>query len=209
MNINHLTPVDIVHKEFSGSLFGYNKKQVQEFLQEVSELLEQKQKKINSLEEKFKSFQLKDQKSDYHSDSSDNQNQYTQINHEMISKALILAEKTKEDIIRNAKDEAKNIVSGSEIEAKKKVEEAKHYLNILEHQFYNLKEQKRSFLLKFRAELTSLLDSIKNDEFLKDKQENVDFDKKPSQSQNNVLSPDKTEPATKVEEEDVITPKKS
>jgi len=77
-----------------------------------------------------------------------------------------LTEKTKADIVANARKEAENIIHESELKAKRAIHEAKQYLSVLEHQYLQLKEQKRQFLLQFRVELQTFQDRIGKDPLL-------------------------------------------
>jgi hypothetical protein len=59
------------------------------------------------------------------------------------------------------------MIAEAEIQAKKVMSDAKHYVNILEHQIMNLEEKKRHFLLKFKGELEMMLSNIAHDDTLK------------------------------------------
>ncbi|MBM4404229.1 MAG: DivIVA domain-containing protein, partial [Candidatus Cloacimonetes bacterium] len=88
---------------------------------------------------------------------------------------LVFAEKTKADIIANARKEAENIIHEAELKAKRAIQEAKQYLGVLEHQYVHLKEQKRQFLLQFRAELSTFMERIGKDPLLaKDTEQMLD-----------------------------------
>ncbi len=85
---------------------------------------------------------------------------------ELISRTLVFAEKTKADIIANARKEAENIIKEADLKAKRAIQEAKQYLSVLEHQYLQLKEQKRQFLIQFKVELQSFQDRISKDPLL-------------------------------------------
>src|SRR5690606_29458305 len=75
-------------------------------------------------------------------------------------------EKTKADIVANARKEAENIIHEAELKAKRAINEAKQHLGVLEHQYLSLKEQKRQFLLQFQVELQTFQDKIRTDPLL-------------------------------------------
>ena len=85
---------------------------------------------------------------------------------ELISRTLVFAEKTKADIIANARKEAENILHEAELKAKRAIQEAKQYLGAMEHQYVHLKEQKRQFLMQFKSELQTFMDRIGKDPLL-------------------------------------------
>lgn len=166
-----ITPVDIRHKEFSNSMFGYSKSEVKQFLEIISNQLEDLVMKLSEYEsDKSKNIKPKSQpipppqpkpvkkpkkKEEPKSDKE-----------ELISKTLMLAEKTKEEILNNARKEAENILKEADYRSKKSIEDAKHFLNVLEHQYINIKEQKKQFLIQFRSELQGLLQRINSDSLI-------------------------------------------
>ena len=85
---------------------------------------------------------------------------------ELISRTLVFAEKTKADIIANARKESENIIHEAELKAKRAIQEAKQYLSMLEQQYVQIKEQKRQFLMQFRSELQTFMDRIGKDPLL-------------------------------------------
>jgi len=84
----------------------------------------------------------------------------------LIGKTLLMAEKTKEELLTNAQKEADNIIKEAELHGKKMVTEAKKHVSILEHEILNLEERKRMFLLRFKAEMEALLEKIRDDDLL-------------------------------------------
>ncbi len=151
------SPVEIRHKEFSNGMFGYSKKEVREYLDMISahieDLFSQKASsdepaRMNVFDDRAQSQLVLEQ---------------LQKKEELISRTLIQAENTKNEILRNAQKEADNIVRSAELAAKKAIDDTKHYLNVLKHEFINMKEQKRQFLLETSAQLQMFSKRIEQD----------------------------------------------
>lgn len=152
-----LTPVEIRHKEFSGSLFGFNKNEVRDYLEMLSNQIEDllAQKSNNEEPERNNIFDDRAQ--------SQLVLEQLQKKEELISKTLIQAENTKNDIIRNANKEAENIIRAAELAAKKAIDDTKQYIQVLQHHFINLKEQKRQFLMETHAQIQTFVQRIEQD----------------------------------------------
>lgn len=141
-----ITPAEIRGKEFSRTMSGYKKVEVNEFLEELAtqtELL------LTAAKELEKQIQEKDKKLDDLDEQKD-----------LLRRTLILAEKIKDETINNAKNEAENIIKDAEISSREKVKKAKDYLSILEHDFINLKEKKMQFIISFKSQLNSMLEIL-------------------------------------------------
>lgn len=169
-----LFPLDIRHQEFSGQMFGYNKKEVRAFLEqlatEMDELLKKQERELARREQM--QYEVKQEAVSANSAVED-----LKRREELISRTLVFAEKTKADIIANARKEAENIIHEAELKAKRAINEAKQHLGVLEHQYLAMKEQKRQFLLQFRVELQSFQDRISKDPLLsKDTEQLIDGD---------------------------------
>ncbi len=158
-----LFPLDIRHQEFSGQMFGYSKKEVRAFLEQVASEVEefQKQQEKELARRAQMQYEVKQEALQAGSAVED-----LKRREELISRTLVFAEKTKADIVANARKEAENIIHESELKAKRAIHEAKQYLSVLEHQYLQLKEQKRQFLLQFRVELQTFQDRIGKDPLL-------------------------------------------
>jgi len=158
-----LFPLDIRHQEFSGQVFGYSKKEVRAFLEQVASEVEefQKQQEKELARRAQMQYEVKQEAL-----QAGNAVEDLKRREELISRTLVFAEKTKADIVANARKEAENIIHESELKAKRAIHEAKQYLGVLEHQYLQLKEQKRQFLLQFRVELQTFQDRIGKDPLL-------------------------------------------
>jgi DivIVA domain-containing protein len=158
-----LFPLDIRHQEFSGQMFGYSKREVRAFLDQVADeledLLKKQERELSRREQR--QYEVKQEAVSASSAVED-----LKRREELISRTLVFAEKTKADIIANARKEAENIIHESELKARRAINEAKQHLSLLEHQYLAIKEQKRQFLMQFRVELQSFQDRISKDPLL-------------------------------------------
>jgi len=152
-----LFPLDIRHQEFSTAMFGYSKKEVRAFLDQVASEVEAFQKQ---LEKELARQEQKQNEVKQEALQAGNVVEELKRREELISRTLVFAEKTKADIIANARKEAENIIKEADLKAKRAIQEAKQYLSVLEHQYLQLKEQKRQFLIQFKVELQSFQDRI-------------------------------------------------
>ena len=158
-----LFPIDIKHQEFSGQMFGYNKKEVRAFLEQIAGEIEEFQKKQERELARRDQMQYEVKQEAV---QAGNAVEDLKRREELISRTLVFAEKTKADIVANARKEAENIIHEAELKAKRAIHEAKQYLSVLEHQYLQVKEQKRQFLMQFRVELQSFQDRIGKDPLL-------------------------------------------
>ncbi len=155
-----LNPIDIRHQEFTSVLNGYKKKEVRAFLEQLAREIEE----LNRMQEKeIQRQQMMQQEVRQEAVHASQAVDDLKRREELISRTLVFAEKTKADIIANARKEGENILQEADIKAKRAIQEAKQYLSMLEHQYMHLKEQKRQFLMQFRAELQTFMDRIGKD----------------------------------------------
>lgn len=158
-----LNPIDIRHQEFTSAFSGYSKKQVRAFLEQIaSEIEEINKKNEREMNRQVNMHQEIKQEAVHASQAVED----LKRREELISRTLVFAEKTKADIIANARKEGENIIQEAEIKAKRAIQEAKQYLSVLEHQYLHIKEQKRQFLLQFRVELQTFMERIGKDPLL-------------------------------------------
>lgn len=158
-----LYPTDIRHQEFSGSMFGYSRKEVKAFLEQLANELEDYQRRQEKELQRREQLQIEVKQEAIQASSAVED---LKRREELISRTLVFAEKTKADIIANARREAENIIHEAELKAKRAIQEAKQYLAILEQQYLQIKEEKRQFLMQFKAELQGFSDRISLDPLL-------------------------------------------
>ncbi|MGM0409929.1 MAG: DivIVA domain-containing protein [Bacillota bacterium] len=152
----NLSPLDIYNKEFKKSALGYNKEEVDDFIEEVGMAYEKLLKEINSLQDKNE--RLKEKLENY--ENIDQKLRDTlQTIQDTVTEEKERAKKEAKVIVNKAESEAEEIKS----KAKKEVEEEYKKLE-------DLREKKSLFKIRFKTLLENHL------ELLKDKDENLNFD---------------------------------
>jgi len=165
-----ISPADIRHKDFSSSVLGYSKAEVQDYLEMLADLFED----LNTQRLLNKSDTVS---VNMYEEQSQTQLALDQIQkrEDLIAKTLMTAESTRNEIIRNAKLEGENIIKQAEIAAKKAIDDTMNYLNVLKHEFINLKEHRRQFLSNAHAQLRVVMDRLESDPlFSKEREFEVD-----------------------------------
>lgn len=134
-----LTPVDITNKEFKRSVRGYNEYEVDSFLDQLARDYEELYRKKLELEE---ALQLKE-------------NQLAQYKsmEETMNNALVLAQKTSEEVKQSAQREAELLLKETRAQAEEILRQAALKKEMLEQEetrarqaFYGFKAQIRGFL---------------------------------------------------------------
>ncbi len=105
MEINY-SPSEIKEIDFSKSISGYKKSEVNLFLQEIAEQTDTMRKKISRLQDKI--------------ESQNKQLDKIEEQKNLLKRTLVLAEKLKDETLANAKSEAENIIKDAEISSRKK-----------------------------------------------------------------------------------------
>ena len=162
-----ISPADIRHKDFKTSIVGgYDKREVQEYLEMLAEQFED----LNAQRVMLNS---ESSRVNVYEDRSQAQIALDQIakREELIANTLLQAQNTRDEIIRNAHKEAKNIVYEAELAAKKAFDETNNYLNSLRFEFINLKENHRQYVLSAHAQLRVVLERLENDPVFKKENE--------------------------------------
>ncbi|HOO56706.1 MAG TPA: DivIVA domain-containing protein [bacterium] len=125
-----LVPLEIKKKEFRKTMLGYDSKEVEDFLEEVSEELGRVLSKNAAMEAEVEA--AKDNLAKYH-DLEDT-----------IKETLLLAQKTRDEILESAKKQAELIV-----------EEAHRQGRKIEERYAQVKSAKRQFQIEFETLLES------------------------------------------------------
>jgi DivIVA domain-containing protein len=165
-----ISSADIRHKEFASNMFGYKKSEVKEYLEMLSIQFEDLYaQRMNAGDT--------DQLNVYE-DRTQTQLALEQIQkrEELIAKTMLQAENTRNEIIKTAQKEADNIIKEAELAAKKAIDDTKHYLNVLNHEYVNLKESRRQFLSSAHAQLKTVLERLEQDPLFT-RQKEADLDK--------------------------------
>lgn len=146
-----LSPLDIYNKEFKKSALGYNKKEVEEFLEDVGMAYEKLLKEINSLQDE--NDRLKQQLNNYEKIDQKLQNTLQAVQ-DTVEKEREKAKKEADVIRQKAKNDAEQIKK----KARKEVE--KEYKKL-----ENVKEQKKLFEIRFKTLLENHIELFnKSDE---------------------------------------------
>ncbi|TAH68648.1 MAG: DivIVA domain-containing protein [Anaerolineaceae bacterium] len=145
-----LTPSEIRERTYKSGL-GYDKKDVEQFIQEISDDFEQLLKENESLNKKVK-------------DLTDSISYYKSIE-KTLQKALVIAEKTAEDIKNNAHKEAKAIGLDAKANAKMIESHALKQSEMLEHKTLNLLKQYDLFKAHYKNLLNAQLELLSSGSF--------------------------------------------
>ncbi|HHT88349.1 MAG TPA: DivIVA domain-containing protein [Clostridiales bacterium] len=176
-----LTPSEIREKIFKNGL-GYDKKDVEQFIQEISDDYEQLLAENENLNKKVK-------------DLTDSISYYKSIE-KTLQKALVIAEKTAQDIKNNAYKEAEAIEMNAKANAKMIESKALKQSEILEHKTLNLLKQYELFKAHFKNLLNAQIELINSesfqintldfsyDEILASQPENAKLDSSPKEDTN-------------------------
>lgn len=146
-----LTPIDIHNKEFTQSFRGYDRDEVNEFLDQVMKdyeiVIREKNdltRRLNELEEKLGHF--------------------TNIE-ETLNKSILVAQETAEEVKSNAKKESKLIVKEAEKNADRIVNEALDKSRRIQLETEELKNQGKVFRARLRTLVQAQLDMIENEDW--------------------------------------------
>jgi len=132
-----LTPLDIQNKHFAKSLRGYNETEVEEYLAMI----------VRSMEELIQvNIETTATIRDY-----EKQLTHYKAMERTINDAMILAQKTSEDMIKNANDRAAYIIERADDQAKKLIGDANHeVLNVIKRH-EDAKHALQTFQMKFKV----------------------------------------------------------
>jgi len=164
---NDLSPADIRHKEFKISIVGgYDKNEVDEYLAILADQFEQVYT-ANVLQNSMNTTSTNGE-SVVHAQQTIEQMQKRE---ELIANTLLYAQNMRDEVIKIAQSEAKNIIDAAEITAKKTYDETNFYLNSLRQEFINVKESHRQFLITSHAHLKVMLERLEQDPIFKKENE--------------------------------------
>ncbi|RQD73113.1 MAG: DivIVA domain-containing protein [Candidatus Syntrophonatronum acetioxidans] len=147
-----LTPLDIQNKEFSLVLRGFNKEEVNEFLDKVTKDYEEVIKENASLKEKVDSLEGKLE-------------HYKKIE-ETLQKAIVIAQDTAEEVKRNASKEAELIRREAEKDAARIVEEARYKASRILAEHEEVHKQAQVFKLRLRSLVEAQLSALESERWL-------------------------------------------
>lgn len=145
-----LTPMDIHHKEFRHAVRGYSEEEVDAFLDEVVVEFEQLYKDNMDLKEEIN--RLKEKMAQYESLEGTLRN------------TLVMAQKSAEDVKREAQKEAELIIQDSELKAKEIVRDAFEEKDDLQKQITVLSSAEQEFRRNIREIVTNYMEMIQEAE---------------------------------------------
>jgi cell division initiation protein len=153
-----LTPNDIRNHKFTGSFRGYNKDEVDAFIESVAAALE---------DAKVQAMRLVEEK-----DALERRYQDIKSLEETIKMAVVEAQKASESILANAKKEAELIIAEARRQRDEAIEEKHRKLSEIEAKMEELQFTRRTLFHRLRADMAvtlKLLDSMDPVEKEKDK----------------------------------------
>ena len=148
-----LSPLEIQQKQFPNRFRGLDAKEVESFLQKVSEQMSALLKSIDQLKREL--------------ENRDRQLSEHQEREQILRNTLVSAQKTVEQMKLNAEKEAKLLVSEAEVKAERILNNAHNRLAQIHEDIAELKRQRTQFELKVRATVETyqkMLDMQKEEE---------------------------------------------
>ena len=144
-----LTPLDIENKRFSKQMMnGYDVGEVDDFLDELTLDYDKLYKENTSMKEKV-------------SESENNLTQYKSIEN-TLQNTLVMAQTTAEDIKKNAKKEAEQIIKAAESDARLAVSNLNQEIIMKQKELEDLKKQFEVYKAKMESILISQLELLKD-----------------------------------------------
>lgn len=143
-----LTPLDIHNKEFSTGFRGYNVDEVNEFLDQIIKDFELLIKEKKELEERVA---LLNERIEHYKSLEEN-----------LSKSILVAQETAEDVKANARKEAQLILKEAEKNADRIVNEALAKSRKVAIEIEELKKRASVYRMRFRTLLEAQLEMLEN-----------------------------------------------
>ena len=171
-----ITPLDIRKQEFKKSFNGYDKNEVDNFLEMIAQQMEDLIRENMNQKEQLKD--VKKQISDY------------RTMEKTLQDTLTSAQKTTEELRKNAKQEGTIIMRNAELEAKHILESAREESSKLRSEIKTLITLKNNFIAKFKGMIEAYA-RLLEDETLSHKEDVNDFNavlKEPPENVTNIGS---------------------
>ncbi len=141
-----LTPVDIRNRQFKKGFRGYNEDDVDLFMDKIVADFEKMYKENNELKDKVNMF-------------NERLESYSEME-KTLQSTLIIAQRTSEDIVLNARKEADLILRESEEKRKEIIAQANTDILDLNRDIEELKKQLKIFKTRYKTFLESELESL-------------------------------------------------
>jgi cell division initiation protein len=158
--MGRLTPQDIRDHEFKQSPLGYSKDQVNDFLGELADELETLIRESNEIHLENKEARLA-------------LSTYKNVE-EGLKETLLLAQKTAQETLKNARDEADIIIRKATTEKEALLFAANQDISQIRNDIRKLVTQKDSILIKLKSSLQANLDVLEEEFSNKDDQESFE-----------------------------------
>ncbi|OEF96061.1 DivIVA domain-containing protein [Desulfuribacillus alkaliarsenatis] len=146
-----LTPLDISNKEFSRSLRGYDIDEVNEFLDHVIKDFEALIKDNKNLQEQVKGLEEK-------------ASHFNRLE-ENLTKSIVVAQETSEEVKSNAKKEAKLIIKEAEKNADRIINESVMKAHKAAMEVDELKKQAKMYRARLRSLIQAQLELVDNEDW--------------------------------------------
>lgn len=147
-----LTPLDIQNKEFSVVLRGFNREEVDEFLERITRDYEEIIKENVSLKDKVESLE-------------EQMTHYKKIE-ETLQKAIVVAQDTAEEVKRNASKEAELIRKEAEKDATRIIEDSRYKASRILAEHEELHKQAQAFKLRLRSLVEAQLSALEAESWM-------------------------------------------
>lgn len=155
-----MTPLDVQSKEFSKALNGYNRNEVEDFLNKMSDVFESLMRESDYLKTQVTTAEKK--LTEY------------QIQENSLKEALLIAQITANDMLKKAKIKADEIVKNAEEEAEKALGSVKSDYVKIENATKSLKKDYGDFKQKYQYVLREQIKVLDHIELEANLQEKVD-----------------------------------
>ncbi len=141
-----LTPMDIRNRQFKKGFRGYSEDDVDLFMDKIVTDFEKMYKENNELKDRVNMF-------------NERLESYSEME-KTLQSTLVIAQRTSEDIVANARKEAQLIIKESEEERKKIIAQANTDILDLNRNIDELKKQLQIFKTRYRTFLEAELESL-------------------------------------------------
>ncbi len=143
-----ITPVDIKNQSFGKSFRGYDQTEVDSFLEMVTSTLEDLTIENNQLKEKLQAVESTLQG---YKDLEGN-----------LKEVLLTAQKSAEELKKNAEKEAQLIIRETKIKTERKLEESYYILSTLKSQIAELQNLRKEYIIRLRSMLQTQLQLLES-----------------------------------------------
>lgn len=158
--MGRLTPHDIKDREFKQSPLGYNKDQVNDFLEEISDELETLIRESNEIHIENKEARLA-------------LATYKNVE-ESLKETLLLAQKTAQETLKNAQNEADLVIRKANTEKEALLFAADQNISEIKNEIRALQAQRDSMLIRLSSLLKTNLEVLEEEFSNKDSQESFE-----------------------------------